>query len=172
MKKGILVVVFMCIVGVLNAQEKKPTKEETIAFINRTLNEFKGYELPWSEGILESVKFTGSMYVLKTYHEDEGKRTQQYTTTCEDLPWDKLNIEKTEWHPDKNVPYYYVIFNQSYKSTEVYDALFDRRYDKTTTQMLLSLILFVPANKAESIKKAFLRLAEIAKEENKDPFVN
>lgn len=34
------------------------------------------------------------------------------------------------------------------------------------------LQLPIPNDKQESIKKAFLRLSEIAKEENKDPFKN
>lgn len=32
--------------------------------------------------------------------------------------------------------------------------------------------IYVPTDKVESCKKALLRLSEIAKEENKDPFAN
>lgn len=39
-------------------------------------------------------------------------------------------------------------------------------------QLTNQLVVFIPAEKIESFKKACIRLSEIAKEENKDPFQN
>lgn len=48
----------------------------------------------------------------------------------------------------------------------------DIRNGKTSAKYQNAIHLEIPEDKYDSLKKAFLRLAEIDKEENKDPFQN
>ena len=86
------------------AQDSKPTKEETIAFINRTINECKGFELPWGYGTLNSVEFQERQMVINTSTYYSRKiRTYDVMQTCEDFRWEKLDTASIKLKETKGV---------------------------------------------------------------------
>lgn len=179
MKHLFLILAFVVSTVAVKAQDNKPTKEETIAFINRTLNECKGFDTEFHWGQIESVDFRGNTMEFKTFQMFGGtgplkdKIVLTYTTRYDGISWEKLMIDKIEFKTESGVSYYYrILFGQNMKVTEISKDVLNNEDPATKTSSQSNLYIFVPQSKAESIKKAFLRLHEIAKEENKDPFAH
>lgn len=173
MKKLLTICLLMATVFTINAQDAKPTKEETIAFINRTINECKGFKLPNYMGELENAFFTGNKLIYKsTTSLTSGKKNCAREEIYEDIAWDKLKIEDIKFESSESVASYYLIsFKQNINHIYITEnCVFSENSSRTNIQS--NMYFFIPLEKKESIKKAFLRLSEIAKEENKDPFAN
>ena len=136
------------------AQDKKPTKEETIAFMNSTLNKTIGFD--GKDGIINEVIFTGNSYFLKGYEElIDGIFTKKYTQINWELDPDGFTINDNCLR---------VKFTSNF-------SLKQKVKDQPEEEFFFADIDFLlPIEKIESFKKACLRLSELAKEENKDPF--
>lgn len=164
----------MATIFTVNAQDKKPTKEETVAFINRTINECKGFELPFAMGVLQNAVFLEKKLIYTTSLElNPGEKYCDHKETYEDINWEKLIVKEMEFTEKSNLAsFYYVTFETNLSNTVLNENC--NRYGKNSeeTSLQLNMYVFIPKNKKESIKQAFLRLSEIAKEENKDPFQN
>jgi hypothetical protein len=171
MKKLLTICFLITIAFTSQAQEGKPTKEETIAFINRTINECKGFKLPYYMGKLESASFTENKLTYKTTTSlTSGKKNCDREEIYEDIFWDKLKVENIKFENNEDgASYYEINFSQNMSHSDITEnCVFIENHSKTN--ILSNMYVFIPVQKKESIKKAFLRLSEIGKEENKDPF--
>ena len=68
MKKLIAICLLVAITLTVEAQVGKPTKEETVAFMKRTLEAANGSKTPF--GTLKEVKFSENFYSTKIIYED------------------------------------------------------------------------------------------------------
>lgn len=170
--KRLLTIVAFCITNavILQAQDNKPTKEQTVAFLDRTLKETKGWDLPWGWGVVDNTSFKDNSVEYHTNFSMDGETFYESTFTFEDIRWDRFE----DMTYNQEGAYYEVMFsvNNTYKNQTIYvhEKLKQTMEDKIETNVQSNLYLFVPEGKVESVKKAILRLVEIAKEENKDPF--
>lgn len=173
MKKLITICFIMAIVFTVNAQDGKPTKEETVAFINRTLNECKGFKLPFQMGTIQNVDFSENKLIYTTILTlSSGKKDCDHTEIYENINWDKLKIDEMEFNVSTDYSSNYHIKFATNINKIIVDENCNYRDNSNKTNIQSNMYVFIPTNKKESIRKAFLRLSEIAKEENKDPFQN
>ena len=157
MKKILTICLLVAITCAVNAQQK-PTKEETIAFMNRTLKSTIGFE--GMGGKVIEIDFNQNTYTKKTYYDLAGGFYSNYIISG--IPWDKLEANKFEVR-GLNLR---IFFSQGYR----HQYKVDDRPEKI--EFISSLDITLPSDKIESFKKACIRLCEIYKEENKDPFKN
>jgi hypothetical protein len=172
MKKLLTICFIMATVFTVNAQDKKPTKEETVAFINRTLNEIKGIKLPFASGVLQNASFSLNTLTYSTSLElNPGEKFCDHKEIYEDISWDKLIVNEIEFTDKANfASFYFITLDSNISLTLVNENCNNPRQNSQKRSYQSSVQIFIPIEKKESIKKAFLRLSEIAKEENKDPF--
>jgi hypothetical protein len=174
MKKLLTICLIMATAFTVNAQGGKPTKEETVAFINRTLNECKGFKLPYYMGTMQNVDFSENKLIYTTILTVgvDGKKDCDHKEIYENINWSKLKMDQMEFNQETDYfSYYHIRFSTNLnKTTNNENCSFRENSKKTNIQS--NMYVFIPTEKKESIKKAFLRLSEIAKEENKDPFQN
>jgi hypothetical protein len=139
--------------------QQKPTKEETISFMNRTLKSTISYK-SYVGKILE-IEFNQNQYYLKTYFAvGGGGFYSEYTRS--QFPWDALEADQFKVNGNE----LRIIFSRNYRSkSKISDGA-------EKEQFYSSINILLPSDKIESFKKACIRLSEIAKEENKDPFQN
>lgn len=166
MKNLITICLLLAATFSVNAQEK-PSKEVTIKFIEASLRKSIGTVDRW-DNLLTNVTFDGNVLIL--------------TTTCADLGvTETLKYSDFDWEGD----IYFTVIDDSQKSTipgfEVVSVQFEtpfkeesiiKQHGKIRESERLDrwLRMHMSSDKIESLKKAFLRLHEIAQEENKDPF--
>lgn len=172
MKNLIALFLFVTCYHFVQAQESKPTKEETISFINRTINERNGQSM-YGIGCqkLDQSTFTGESLVINTYCGQVDCISNIYES--KQIRWDQLDTIFLK--ENERGIYYEVHFKTMMQYTATTKGCYgDTKGEitnvKKSTQFNLSVP--VPDNKVASIKKAFFRLAEIEKEVNKDPFAN
>lgn len=172
MKKLLTICLIMATIFTVNAQENKPSKEETVAFINRTINECKGFELPFATGVFKNADFSEKKLIYKTSLElNPGEKYCDHKEIYEDINWEKLIVEEMEFTEKSNLAsFYYITFKTNLSITILNENC--NQYGKNSEERSIqsNMYVFIPTEKKESIKKAFFRLQEIAKEENKDPF--
>jgi phosphoribosylpyrophosphate synthetase len=155
MKKLLTICLLLATTFMLKAQDGKPTKEQTIAFIKRTFESLKGTnERTW---ILTENDFDEKYIFVKT-ESTSTIATISYRYT--QLNWDKLY--KVDLHDSDILLFFEIPLKNEMKSNTGNNEIEYVNYLQTR----------IPIDKYESLKKAFMRLAEIAKEENKDPFQN
>ncbi|EAZ95014.1 hypothetical protein FBBAL38_11734 [Flavobacteria bacterium BAL38] len=153
MKKLLTICLIMATVFTVNAQDGKPTKEETVAYLTRSFKLVEGEKIymgKYRDITLSNYDFQES-YIKTTF--DDGS-----SVTDSDFKWETLyNITSIDCPTSDKYKVCEMngIFNSSFKS------------DIGTTNYFT---IYVLKSRAESVKKAFLRLSAIAKEENKDPF--
>lgn len=153
MKKLLSTCLLIAMAFTSHAQDGKPTKEETVKFINNALKLRIGTNYNSKQIITNYVFTLESVYFEKT--NDLGTIMDN---TFSNLAWETLtNIKEI---PDDSF-IFILTFDTPFKNTSKHTGHVDYYKD---------LYFHVPENKKDSLKKAFLRLSEIAKEENKDPF--
>ena len=158
MKKLLTICFLIAISFTVNAQQK-PTKEETIAFMNRTLKSTISYM--GDDGKILETEFNENQYYLKTYLDLGG--TGYYSKyTNSQFPWDALEADQFKVNGNE----LRISFSRNYRSKYKISDQPEKE------QFISSLDITLPSDKIESFKKACIRLSEIAKEENKDPFQN
>lgn len=168
MKKTIVLVTLAFLsISFVQAQDKKPTKEETIAFIKRTTEATVGKEIGWG-AILEESSFSVDGYTTKqTISGTHGFTVETYRL----LKWETMDSNRwSETAPQEGIEVIEIGVYFSSKVKHVRDFNLSDNNDKD--EYTNELMVYIPKDKLESMKKAFLRLSEIAKEENKDPFEN
>lgn len=165
MKKLITICFLLSTAFTVKAQDGKPTKEETIAFINRTTALSIGNVYLFGD-ITES-KFTYDSYSL-TGGGQAGDEILIQKDTYSGISWETLNPEWISTINDRSngMTGCSVGFTKKIKHEEAFTGLETKIEYKNFIQIV------IPKEKFESIKKACLHLSEIAKEENKDPFQN
>jgi hypothetical protein len=159
MKKIITICLLIATTFTVKAQDGKPTKEQTISFMNRTLKSTIGFE--GKDGKIVEIELNQNKYYLKTYYDLGGSGFYSNFISSE-FPWESLIVDQFEVNGNN----LRIIFSQNYRNKYKIDDQPEKE------QFISSLDMTLPFDKIESFKKACLRLAEIAKEENKDPFQN
>lgn len=155
MKKLFLYISLLtCVIGF--AQDSKPTKEETITFMSKTLKAGIGMGFEW-DSTIQDVSFHGDKLVIEAT--ETNRNLIRYNIS--DLPWeylDKSNFESANMKCN-----FTIRFTKSYKNIITTGG-------EIVTEFPKKMNISIPEDKIESFKKACIRLCEIAKEENKDPF--
>jgi hypothetical protein len=157
MKKLLTICLIMVTVFTVNAQDKKPTKEETVIFIQRQFESLIGYKVRGS--VITKYEFDLSKIQF------ESRSNLNYTSSYiyTQINWGNL-VKIERYENDIQLFFTSSIYND-------YKAVMDNGKIVNSHAKFENYIqILVPSEKFESIKKAFLRLSEIAKEENKDPF--
>jgi hypothetical protein len=169
MKKLLTICLIMATMFTVNAQEK-PSREVTAKFIDATLKKTIGTEDLPGGNLLTNVSFDGNQLILTTTRKNLELRS---TTTYSNFDWEGLSIFLVRNDQEKSKITGFEVVQISFETNfkEVYIA---EQFGKVrNTERLKSWILIhMPSDKIASLEKAFLRLSEIAKEENKDPFQN
>lgn len=161
MKKLLIICVLLAIAFTTQAQDGKPTKEETVNFINRALESLKGSIYIGNKNISE-FNFNETEIQLK-FEGKIGNRIGITSYKYSLINWDKLyEIKYTSAQGRLEI---LLFFNANLKQEYSFNLLNDQK-----VEYLSHIQIPIPENKKESMEKAFLRLSEIAKEENKDPF--
>ncbi len=144
---------------------QRPSKEETQKFISYNLNQVVGQKIGEGETCLENY-FSDD---FRTQYLKKQVRTSGWLLqTLELIAWE--NLIKIEVLENDFCGSLLIFFKTKVKGS--FDAA-DPAIAKILKPDYYDRIFVVfPAEKMESMKKAFLTLSEIAKEENKDPFAN
>jgi len=163
MKKLITICLLIATAFIANAQDGKPTKEQTLAYLTKTFSLSDG---EWFVDYMnEKVKvdyniFTMDKITTKTSGVYNSERVEtRYETSG--IEWESLRqITISE---NKSIE---LQFNSSFKQIE-YSSAWKEGFMERSENFLE---LYILETKIESFKKALGRLVEIAKEENKNPF--
>lgn len=156
--KIFLFTIFSFLVFGIQAQDKKPTKEATIKFMATVLKSIEGKKY-LSSGMYHEiieVNFDGNTYSsLSSWNNGPAEKE-----TSTNIKWESYDEKNSDDEKEAdNLVKFLPWFSLKIKCE------FDRKISFRN-----NLILSIPKEKLSSFKKACLRLAEIAKEENKDPF--
>jgi len=157
MKKLITICLLLATAFTVKAQESKPTKEQTIQFIQKTVN---------SAGNQSAFKISDNTVSWKDVSPKIGWNTISEITN---VRFDKI-LKVYQWSlssgENSNVSVEFSVNTIKYHTTgTIYDEVQDFKEDNGN-----SFQIIIPTDKLESIIKAFNRLKEITMEENKDPF--
>ena len=165
MKKKIAICLLLAATLTVNAQEK-PSKDVTVKFIEANLKKSIGTEDKYSN-LLTNVSFDGNVLILTTTVASlEVRTTEKYSN----FDWEGVSFSVRDDSEKSKIPGFEVVaisFETSYKQetiTEQYEEV------RESERLFNWFQIHMPSDKIESLEKAFLRLQEIAKEENKDPF--
>lgn len=164
MSKLITICLLLALTVTSHAQQK-PTKEETIALINRTTALSIGKHYLTSNSRVTESKFTYDSYSCTQKTEDGTVIIKQ---TYSGISWETLNPRRQIILVNEHgygLGAVEVGFNKESKSESAITGRETEIEDVNSTNIL------IPTEKFESFKKACLRLAEIAKEENFDETV-
>ncbi len=169
LKKLCLAVLLMNIVST-TAYSQSPTKEETIAFIQSTIEKGIGADVRGElQDVISKVKFEGNKLVYHTESLVNGKLALEFIYESTSIRWDKYNSFDVK-EATKDLIYITAYFTSNFKHTFTTKTYYKTADDKKSENMQSNLVFCVPLNKVESMKKAFSRLKEIALAEQKDPF--
>jgi len=165
MKKIITICLLLAATLTVNAQEK-PSKDVTAKFIEANLKKTIGTKDKYSN-LLTNVSFDGNVLILTTTDKSLGVTT---TETYSDFDWEGVRFSVRDDSEKSTIPGFEVVqisFETSYKQKTITEQYGEVRKSE---RLFDWFIIHMPSDKIESLQKAFLRLQEIAKEENKDPF--
>lgn len=171
MKKLFIICLLLATIFTVSAQ-KKPTKEETISFISRIIELSIGSE--FNDTYTTKISFDFKTYrkesVMKTAGNVVGNYTEEYSL----LKWENLLVNNFKLENcnigENDICEIWVSFSSKISYRETKKGKYTDNSDKTSYVQTLGML--IPKGKYESIKKACIRLSEIAGEENKDPFQN
>jgi len=164
MKKLLLLFLFTYITVVVKAQDK-PSKANTHGIINTILKRVVARN-SCSEGMMVSEQFFTNDFAQYHYLEKSKDKKKAAITDVSNIQWKnylKCDMKKSEWN--SGIACATVYFTTAMKQTSMLEGKEISSYETTFD-------IVTQPEEFESIKKAFERLAEIAKEENKDPFKN
>lgn len=164
MKKLLLLFLLTSITGVVNAQNK-PTKVNTYGIINTILKRVVARN-SCSDGMMVSEQFFTNDFAQYHYLENSKDKKKAAITDVANIQWKnylKCEMKTSEWN--SGIACATIFFTTAMKETLMLEG-------KEVSTYETSFDIVIQPEKFESIKNAFERLAEIAKEENKDPFKN
>jgi len=162
MKNLLTLFAIFLITGIANAQNTKPTLEETVNFIVRTLNNSYNAMGPVSEF---AINENGLNYRVTTKYWD-------YKYNYLGVFFDNIRnvtIDKSYVFGNDNIPIDLTFTSKSISLHTTGSNQLKKNVDERTND-IDNITLAVPRDKAPSIVKAFERLKEIYQQENKDPF--
>jgi hypothetical protein len=145
-------------------QKPKPTREETVRFIDKTLKLMIG---SYYNSESESKEYINEFnFSIDKFEMGYGNSRITYS----EIPWDQLIMVDFDFHNNSKQAFLSLQFN----TKKIKSRFFNK--GKLLSD-IYEYIIFVNLSenvveKKESLIKAFNRLAELAKEENKDPFKN
>ncbi|EAZ95019.1 hypothetical protein FBBAL38_11759 [Flavobacteria bacterium BAL38] len=160
MKKLLTICLIMATIFTVNAQDKKPTKEETVAFINRTTALTVG-KIFYGSTTTEA-KFNYDSYFYSQTFNAFLSTTKKYSG----ILWETMVPDQIQILNERDID----IIEIGIPFTKIIKFESTSTGSDSKTEYNNWLRIIIPKEKFESIKKACLRLSEIAKEENKDPF--
>ena len=164
MKKLLLLFLLTSITVVVKAQDK-PSKSDAQGLINTILKRVVTRN-SCSEGMMVSEQFFTNDFANYHYAASSKDKKKSAITDISDIHWKnylKCDMKTSVW--DTGIACTTVYFSTSMKQTFILEG-------KEVSTFETTIDIVIQPEKLESIKKAFERLAEIAKEENKDPFKN
>jgi hypothetical protein len=179
MKKLIIICLLIATAFTINAQ-KKPSKEETVAYLDKILKMSIGYKTYGISGepekrsfekLITEYSFNDTKIIETVYKKDyEDNSLETDIIEFSNMDWSNIkSIEKIEselsW--DKEI----ILARVKFSSKIFYvDNYLRKQSKKDKIEIRDNVYLMVLKDKADNFKKALLRLSEITKEENKDPF--
>lgn len=160
-----------------------PTKEETIAFIKSCAQEAIGLRAMDGRVLTDIVfnyyKVEQELKYELTPEQTGNGKVHIYQKGSEEWPlikWQNvssiqiLNCHLLENYGFCQLQIHFKLPNQ--KHIVRIDGLGDKNFDRFVDEYTHFIPISIHKNKLESVEKAVLRLSQIAKEENKDPFKN
>lgn len=186
MKKLITICLLLATIFMVKAQDSKPTKEQTIAYLDKVLKMSIGYKTYAIDGEEGKKEHRVEEYVITTFSFSESEIKEIFNTKnyednsfiSDQLSYSNLiwaNVAKIAIDRDSFGLYWdkeTVVIRIYFSSKIMKENNYIRKNPDSSTRITTMLPLLVIATKAESFKKALERLVEIAKEENKNPFEN
>ncbi len=161
MKKLLFLFLFAIAINFASAQDAKPTKEETQKFITNMISQVIGSPQKAGKSILiksQSFNEKFTEFTIKKGIGDDNNYIYEYNN----ISWGQLTDFQIQ---EEGFVSILVLLFKSNLQQKIKES-----DGKVQTSFTISLLLYVPTEKLESCKKAFLRLKGIAEEENKDPF--
>ena len=158
MKKLITICLLLATTYSVKAQQK-PTKEATVTFIKNQLASMIG-----TKWIYDNLITKYSFETEKIYFEASGEMVTT-TYTYSQLNW--VNYVGNSRAGNDIILAFKSAVKEDYKAFAKNGAVVNSGVKNNQ-----SIQIPLPSEKFDSLSKAFLRLSEIAKEENKDPFQN
>lgn len=156
--------------GLASAQDKKPTLDETVKYINDILTVSNG--IYWRDSYNPETGYarvTEQKFSLQDYYKSEdllvdSERTLQTTTQCSNIDWSSLVSIEIRDSKDlkKLILRFNTPFNITYTSETGANFMGGNKQTEKTTG------IYVIPEKADNVKKALLRLKELTYK--KDPF--
>lgn len=159
------------------AQDQEPTKEETVHFLDRIVKSEIGHTMTGeccspkgSVWVTTSASFDwGIVTVANEISEPFEKRGDGATChTRSEIPWHTYTGVSVDSSYTKGFYDVLITFRDNMKHSTSHKCGTDPYHISYGNRLGIS----VPYDKIKSVKKAILRLVEIAKGENKDPFEN
>ncbi|MBC7507736.1 MAG: hypothetical protein H7320_03165 [Ferruginibacter sp.] len=189
MKKILISFLFIATAFVTKAQDAKPSKEETYAYIQKLLDEVDGYTVSYTTGATDKITFStfssnyymqeikkgNYMYYGNPSNKDIGCTDNNYYSN---IDFSKLNNEPTSYNEAN------ITITSSLKKLKLSFTSNSVLYEKggdcadKHPQQPVSQVIFVYRNEdgvKERLIKAIMHLSKLRKEEEKgksDPFGN
>lgn len=184
MKKLLTICLIMATVFTVNGQDKKPTKQETIAYLDKVVKMSTGYKTYSVGGPLNEEDRRVKEHLITDYSFSESKvaklnKTKNYINNSTDISqtvFSNLNWENVSAIKINSLEEDKLTNDSLYRDEELeeFRIKFSNKimmdWGDGELTPLFYLNVYVLKIKSESFKKALERLVEIAKEENKDPF--
>ena len=176
MKKMLINCFFIMLCISVQAQ----TKEETEKFISKCMNEaigLKAYGVLKDGKVIEERLYEENTFQAKSIttflaNKDYEEGTYKNRTYYTKLNWENvLSVEISQEYFHKNDEGVHLLVKFS-TNIKFENSCVSGSQNRSCTQTFYgtSFWIFIPKNRAEACKKAFLHLVKIYKEENKDPF--
>ena len=165
MKKTLLSFLFLASLVVSQAQDAKPSKDETQRFLNSMLKDVLGKDV-----------LRGRYTVTKQSFKNDFNSYTSTNTTARGTT-DVNEVSPIDWAKFEGCTEVAIagsddVIALSLNFSNKVEIIHTDIFGKLDTQLTNSFQIFVPRNKKESVLKASWRLSKITKEENKDPFEN
>jgi hypothetical protein len=169
MKKLITICLIVAATFTVKAQDAKPTKEQTLAYLTKT------FKLAEGEDHSQKGYTTKDRYTQLNFDPNLIEMKQEYYDTniqqnifilikYPNIKWETVSWGGIDNYSDSGK----VAEITLYLDSKVREIYIENNIDRGKFQNNVRIPIL--ASKAESFKKALQRLVEIAKEENKNPF--
>lgn len=163
--KRALPLFFALVITFFAAAQDNPSKSDTQGIINTILKRVVTRN-SCSEGMMVSEQFFINDFANYHYAAQSKDKKKAVITDVSNIQWKnylKCEMKTSMW--DSGIACAALYFRTAMKQTIVIEGKEISHYETTFD-------IVIQPEKFESIKNAFERLSEIAKEENKDPFKN
>lgn len=164
MKKTFLFLFFLASLFMVQAQDAKPSKEATQNFLLSMMKSVLGKDVNGGNYTLTKQSFSND---FDSYTCTKVTEFGNAVTEVSLIDWAKMdNGFQFFSYGSPDVSKFICFF------TNKVQIVHTNIQGRIETKMIDSFGFFVPTEKKESVWKACLRLRELAKQENKDPFQN